>query len=469
MAPEISNGRYGREIDTYAMGIILYEMLTGHVPFEGESVGEVLMKHLIAQPDVDRLDTPYRAIIAKALAKDPDVRFKTAGEFAELLPPLPHSAGLTRHYIPAGKPSQEDVSGHGTPPRRIDGLQTVPHSANPLLAADQPEPINRAIRDGMRSLKEEWSRANLTPFQRKIAIGIGVLLLAFNAAWWVPLLFFALTGYAVYWVVRSIVLKARVRRQMHGVPPRDPSMAETQTLIAANPAVPAPSTPRGRRRRRWHHRDHEPAAPKSVRQKLTELSGSMLLSAFIVVTMSVIMIILSRDTMSVEQFVWMASVGTFGAWAVMTPCKVWEGKEGDAWLRRFCMLLIGLSVGMVAYALHRLLFVELPHDGAFFGSVGGDLSTNFYDEGGAPRIMAFLAYFGFMFPVPRWWRQTDPRRPARLSLWSTGYCVFWAWLISQLWHFPQPWGLMVAAVVSIAVQLASPWVARQNGTVATEG
>jgi serine/threonine protein kinase len=45
MAPEIANGRYGREIDTYALGIILFEMLTGRVPFEGESVGEVLMKH----------------------------------------------------------------------------------------------------------------------------------------------------------------------------------------------------------------------------------------------------------------------------------------------------------------------------------------------------------------------------------------------------------------------------------------
>ena len=42
MAPEVANGRYGKEIDIYALGIILYEMLTGRVPFEGESVGEVL-------------------------------------------------------------------------------------------------------------------------------------------------------------------------------------------------------------------------------------------------------------------------------------------------------------------------------------------------------------------------------------------------------------------------------------------
>ena len=50
MAPEIANGRYGKEIDIYALGIILYEMLTGHVPFDGESVGEVLMKHLRPSP-----------------------------------------------------------------------------------------------------------------------------------------------------------------------------------------------------------------------------------------------------------------------------------------------------------------------------------------------------------------------------------------------------------------------------------
>ena len=59
MAPEIANGRYGSEIDVYALGIILYEMLTGRVPFEGESVGEVLMKHLTAEPD---LSTARRAV-----------------------------------------------------------------------------------------------------------------------------------------------------------------------------------------------------------------------------------------------------------------------------------------------------------------------------------------------------------------------------------------------------------------------
>ncbi len=82
MAPEISRGKYDREIDIYATGIMLYEMITGHVPFDGESVGEILMKHLTAQPDVSKLPPPYDLVAQRALAKDPAERFRTMDEFA---------------------------------------------------------------------------------------------------------------------------------------------------------------------------------------------------------------------------------------------------------------------------------------------------------------------------------------------------------------------------------------------------
>ena len=55
MAPEIGSGKYHKPIDVYAIGVILYEMLTGRVPFDGETVNEVLMKHLTARPDVSML------------------------------------------------------------------------------------------------------------------------------------------------------------------------------------------------------------------------------------------------------------------------------------------------------------------------------------------------------------------------------------------------------------------------------
>jgi serine/threonine protein kinase len=65
MAPEIGSGKYHKPIDIYAIGVILYEMFTGHVPFDGETVNEVLMKHLTARPDVSMLAEPYRTIVAR--------------------------------------------------------------------------------------------------------------------------------------------------------------------------------------------------------------------------------------------------------------------------------------------------------------------------------------------------------------------------------------------------------------------
>ena len=106
MAPEVAHGRYGKELDIYALGAILYELLTGRVPFDGESVGEVLMKHLTAQPDVSKLAEPYRSVVARALEKDPARRFATVGEMAAALPAAAaaatcHSAGaVTRMQVP---------------------------------------------------------------------------------------------------------------------------------------------------------------------------------------------------------------------------------------------------------------------------------------------------------------------------------------------------------------------------------
>ena len=85
MAPEIGSGNYDRTIDIYALGVILYEMLLGRVPFSGASMGEVLMKHLTAQPEVDELPAPVPKVIRKALAKDPNDRYQTVQEMVSEL------------------------------------------------------------------------------------------------------------------------------------------------------------------------------------------------------------------------------------------------------------------------------------------------------------------------------------------------------------------------------------------------
>jgi hypothetical protein len=82
MAPEISTGNYNKQIDIYAAGVILYELLSGRVPFEGESAGEILMKHLTTPPDLSKLPFEFVPVVSKALAKNPAQRYRTIAEMA---------------------------------------------------------------------------------------------------------------------------------------------------------------------------------------------------------------------------------------------------------------------------------------------------------------------------------------------------------------------------------------------------
>src|SRR5512135_3550510 len=83
MAPEIGAGKYDRSVDIYALGILLYEMLTGQVPFLGASPAEILMKHLTATVSVDNIEEPFARVIRKALAKDPAERYQTVQAMIE--------------------------------------------------------------------------------------------------------------------------------------------------------------------------------------------------------------------------------------------------------------------------------------------------------------------------------------------------------------------------------------------------
>jgi hypothetical protein len=92
MSPEQCEGRaeLDHRSDVYSLGVILFEMLTGQVPFAGEGYGEVMTKHISLPPPAVRKFVPelpvvLDAILSRALAKDPDARFQTMAEFREVL------------------------------------------------------------------------------------------------------------------------------------------------------------------------------------------------------------------------------------------------------------------------------------------------------------------------------------------------------------------------------------------------
>jgi len=88
MSPEQAMGRT-REIDhrtdIYALGVIIYEMLTGEVPFQAESFGDLMLKHLQAQATPVRQLRPelgegWNAVVDRALAKKREERFQSMDE-----------------------------------------------------------------------------------------------------------------------------------------------------------------------------------------------------------------------------------------------------------------------------------------------------------------------------------------------------------------------------------------------------
>jgi eukaryotic-like serine/threonine-protein kinase len=93
IAPEqLKDRKIDGRADLYAVGVMLFELLTGKVPFEGETAESILTKQLFEPPPLlssEREDippgSPIELVVAKALAKEPDDRYQTAREFEEAI------------------------------------------------------------------------------------------------------------------------------------------------------------------------------------------------------------------------------------------------------------------------------------------------------------------------------------------------------------------------------------------------
>src|SRR6185437_6503577 len=86
LSPEQARGTMvDQRSDLYSVGIVLYEMLTGSVPFTGDTPLEIAMKHLSTTPEPPsekRPDVPHELdmVVLRALAKRPEDRYQTAEE-----------------------------------------------------------------------------------------------------------------------------------------------------------------------------------------------------------------------------------------------------------------------------------------------------------------------------------------------------------------------------------------------------
>ncbi|MFO7564335.1 MAG: protein kinase [Enhygromyxa sp.] len=149
MSPEqATGGEVDGRTDLYALGCLLFEMLTGRLPFPGDNFMKVLNSHLREPPPRLRdvapdLDLPpgVEELVARLLAKFPDDRFATTAELEQALLAIPdHPGAADPHLHPQGPPLLDSESSAPTsmldqPPPRHDATMAMPGMGGALLSS----------------------------------------------------------------------------------------------------------------------------------------------------------------------------------------------------------------------------------------------------------------------------------------------------------------------------------------------
>ena len=124
MSPEQARGeKVDFRSDVYALGVVIFEIFTGQVPFRAETPIATIFKHLQDAPPIDQatLPAPLMPVLHKALAKSPRDRYATAADLVRAL------SDARAQAFPAGR----------TPPTREARLRELLAEAEGLLSADR--------------------------------------------------------------------------------------------------------------------------------------------------------------------------------------------------------------------------------------------------------------------------------------------------------------------------------------------
>ena len=496
MAPEIGKGVYGKEIDLYALGIILFELTTGLVPFDGESAQEIIMKHLTAEPDVSVVPLQFQNVISKSLRKDPEDRYRSVSDMAADLPwpdvaqqsdtiVSQHSIGsLVKRdsMIFSGQSINAEArrgNRQSTKPKRglsaelvdklptaiIDGIRLASSKETTFSGAStlqsetafqldnsdshnevddnrRDEPIAVVLQTGLTRFTLWWETANFsTPIKMVMLIIAGVVLVQ-NSQWLLPLMLSAGGLYLCYYLLRYSIAKKLGQSShwlMHVRQPEE--FPHLRQWLLSRPSL----------------------------DRLTELIGSMLIAAFSCAVLNLLGFAVVTGVFeggpwgsSIENwanYTWLTLVSVIGCWAILLVTKRWDGGRGKSPWRHLKMMGMGMLLGVVAFLAAGWFYVDLT-------SLSLDTARPFAEgwnrTSGFGPLAAYMFFFTCFLGGIRWWRQCDPIRRTRLSIAAILSCVIWGMLLSYLLPIPFTAVCIWAVVISLSVQLSAPWMDSQK-------
>ena len=481
MAPEVARGQYGPEVDVYSLGVMLYELITGKLPFTGETTAEILMKHLTAQPDLMPIPSSLRSTISRALEKDPRKRTATAKELerdflwategsAEPLV-IPETSFLPQ--IPTGTHKQSRVGNapwNGVP---------VGRRLQKLVSSDPQADF------GSTASKSDNSNIVTAVIMLLFGLsGIGGLFGVVIAAY----AFVVLINYSGK--LMSLVRNSSAWRSfgtMKSLPPTLPAYqdpfsipsptrwedqinGERRTPASAPQSKPT-SVPTATRRTKSSIKASIPVLP--FRQRLPELANSLGTASIITSILSVTIYLAAALAISLGLFrsvplfptpihaAFFAATSVVGAWLLLT---IHAGTLGTYWTNRqrwIVRMAAGAVIGSFAYGLGKFLMVEIP----LISFVGDPPFTSLGEhplagQNGDPTWLGYAWFFAGWLWMRRWSRDLDQHRQQRFRIGNVIGAVGAAFFMSLLFQFPQAYGLVWAGTISTAVQLASNWTPR---------
>ena len=481
MAPEVAKGRYGREVDVYSLAVIAYELLTGKVPFDGETTAEILMKHLTERPNLDAIAPNMRPVFERALEKDPECRTADVLELARQF----RAAATGIEFVSAGAARGSDFVGVREPQierseleRREAGSRPLsetqpferheaphvarprnsmfPESVRPTSAWDQ---FSQLIGRGFGSALSMWK---LHPLLTTATVGVLILWLwgrALGASPVVPIV----SGTRAFWVIAAVVVSAEIFRAVsRGVDwlfHADPASTNSKRKDFAPQSVrlnPVRTEPV--RRTAYRVVDPDSARDISWHRRFAELCGSMAAAGLATAIVTAVLATATQFFPTRGLLAHFAAGTLLGTWSLLILGKFREGMPRERYIDRLLLGGVGLLVGVALFQLDSWLLVELPSD-VWSQKQNLLAMTKISGEGNPQRVLmeSYVAFFVTLFALRRWWWHTDSFRPHRFRVLSVVLTTIVGAVAARVIGFPVLWGTVWAASLSCVAQLSAVW------------